>query len=118
MEYNNVCHPGHVVILLTKSLLYLSPNSYILTVNEMTDFFETTVENLEPKRRQEKIFYSCQEIQGQEIHQEKEKNRLHLPNHFYIPVKKICLFQKNIWTNAHQSLKKLFRSKQIFFTIM
>ena len=33
-----------------------------------------------------------------------------LTNHFYILFKKIFLFQKNIWTNAHQSLKKLFRA--------
>ena len=35
----------------------------------MTDFFKIRVENLEPKKNT-KILISCQEIQGQEIHEE------------------------------------------------
>ena len=44
------------------------------TVKEMTDFFKTKVENLEPKK--EKIFSSCQE--NRQESQEKEKGRLRL----------------------------------------
>ena len=45
------------------------------SIKEMSDFFESSVENLEPKEDR-KIFSSYQEIQ--EICQEKEKGRLQL----------------------------------------
>ena len=47
------------------------------TIKEMTYFFETRVENLEPKEGRKKIFSSCQENQ-QEKSQEALTRRLRL----------------------------------------
>ena len=43
-------------------------------IKEMTDFFETRVENLKPKEEKKKIFSSCQEIPQE--NQGKETGRL------------------------------------------
>ena len=37
------------------------------TTEEMTEFFETSIENMEPKEEKIKIFSWYQEFQGQEI---------------------------------------------------
>ena len=46
------------------------------TIKEMTNFFETRVENLEPKADRKKTFISFQEIQKRS--KEKEEGRLRL----------------------------------------
>ena len=43
-------------------------------IKEMTDFFETRVENIEPKEeKKKKIFSSCQEIQKEKQKQKQTK---------------------------------------------
>ena len=67
------------------------------TIKEITDFFETRIENLEPKDDKKKVFCSCQEIQ--ETPQEKEKGRLRL---------QCCRVQRRINQSSPPKLKIMY----------